>query len=121
MSRHSFFFRSVAILVLLAVTGFGAALLATLHYHVLADGLVVAHSHPLPDDNHRKTHKHTRQEYVELDAAAQILDTLVLGLVQAEPLLPDLRDDVVSEDVSIPISVSAWHFFRRGPPFMSYS
>ncbi len=119
MSLTRRFLRLTAITVMLSVCGFSVASLITLHYHVFADGLVVAHSHPIPDDNQRNTHKHSRQQCAELDAANQILDKLVSAQVLDLLLERHCYTNISFDPVSIPASVPAWHIFKRGPPTIS--
>ena len=121
MSRNSCFHKSIAVLVILAVLGFGAASLVTLHYHILINGLVVVHSHPLRGDSPRKNHDHSKQQYAELNATTHLLETIVLP--------PDLDGFIDFPFVSqaflesnpILVSVTAWHPSPRAPPFVVVS
>jgi len=115
------FTRLTAILVMLSVGGFSAASLVTLHYHVLADGFVTVHSHPLPDDNQRNTHKHSEQQYAELDAVNRMLETMVFGPVLDSSVAEYSSDKISLEPVSRPVSMPAWHVPKRGPPSIFFS
>ena len=121
MSRHSVISRLIAVLVILSIAAFSAASLVTLHYHILPGGFVIAHSHPLPDDNHRNNHEHSRQQYAVLDAASQILDTVVLVPVPELPAERLYCGRVEVDPVSISYAAPAWHVFRRGPPSVTFS
>ena len=113
--------RLTALLVILSIAGFSAASLVTLHYHVLANGLVVVHSHPLPDNNHRNTHKHSRQQYAELNAASQVLQTMVLVPVLDLAVAEYSCGKVSLDPVSIPVFEATWYISKRGPPSISFS
>ena len=67
--------RLICLILVATLIGFGGASLSTLHVHVLPDGRLVAHSHPLPDDEGGHEHGHTQQEYVAIQAAARALET----------------------------------------------
>jgi hypothetical protein len=116
MARYSRLIRSTAIFVILSLSGFIAGSLVTLHYHILASGLMVAHSHPLPDDSRRNTHKHSDHEYAVLSAESLTLEHITLGPVTDFSVVENLRGMVWCESVPVSISTTAWHNFRRGPP-----
>ena len=119
MLRIRCFIRLTAVILTLSLGGFSAVSLVTLHYHVLANGQVVAHSHPLPDSNQGSSHKHTRQQYAELDAAGQMLDTIVPEPVLYLSAAEYSTGRISLEPVSIPVFIPAWQISRRGPPFLS--
>ena len=121
MSPARYIFRLTAIIALLSMGGFNAATLATLHYHFLADGYVVAHSHPLPDGDKRNSHTHSKQEYAELDAACLLLDTMVVGATFDLPAILLSCDKVTLQSVSIPMSTAPRQDSARGPPSLSFS
>ena len=119
MSPKSCFIKSIAVLVVVSVAGFGAASLVTLHYHILHNGLVVAHSHPLRSNHQRNTHNHSEQEYAELDAISQLLETVVLPSVLHAFLDLDCLSGFLIDPSFVPTSVTAWYILQRGPPFVS--
>ena len=73
---QSNFARLPAMLVVLAVAALSFTYHINLHLHILPDGRVVAHSHPLtPDDRGRAKHQHLGNEYAVLNALAKLLLT----------------------------------------------
>jgi hypothetical protein len=75
MMRGSVIRLLICLTLMVTLVGYGAASLSTLHIHVLPDGRLVVHSHPLPDDEGRHEHGHTQQEYVAIQAATRALET----------------------------------------------
>ncbi len=113
--------RLIAALLLLSLTGFSAASLFSLHLHVLPSGRVVVHSHPLPDDNDERSHNHSQQEYVALEAATRILEAGAFTPTDGPPINSDLRgifyiDDELSLLIA-PHSLVA----KRAPPLLPLS
>ena len=79
--------RIVAVILTLSLVGYSSAWYTTVHYHILADGRVIVHSHPLSKGRTPENHEHSRRQYAELDAAAQILDTIVIGSPEIPAML----------------------------------
>jgi len=70
----SLLFRAAAIIVVLSIGGFIAASVICLHLHVLPDGRVVVHSHPLhKDEDNGSKHQHTAHQYAILTALGNLL------------------------------------------------
>ncbi len=67
-------FRAAAIIVVLSIVGFIAVSVVCLHLHVLPDGRVVVHSHPVhKDDENGSKHQHTAHQYAILTALGNLL------------------------------------------------
>jgi len=101
--------------------GLSLASFSSFHLHVFPGGRPVVHSHPLPDDNGKRSHDHTRQEYVALEAAAKILEGGDFSPTDGPPINSDLRgiffiDDGLSLLITLP-SLEA----VRAPPLSSLS
>jgi len=112
----------IAVFVALAIIGFKATSLITLHIHILPDGRVVAHSHPLPgnqDDDSK--HKHTPHEYVILNAVVhsyQADDLSSFGIqVAIKRLCTQVEDGQINPIVCLFFSSHT----KRAPPLFSFS
>ena len=109
--------RAMAILVILAVAIFDTAYVLGLHIHVLPDGRVVTHSHPIDrSEESGSQHQHSDYEYAVLTASGRVIqaDCLHIGwspvyieLATSWIELPD--DNVISGLVSSSLNM-------RGPP-----
>jgi len=113
--------RFTAIVVMLSIAGFSAASLVTLHYHILDIGLIVVHSHPLPEGNHNNSHRHSEREYAVLDAASQTLEKIVLEPVLDTPIAECSCGRITFDPVSISISTTTLDVSKRGPPSLFFS
>ena len=70
----SLIFRALAIIVVLSTVGFIAASVICLHLHVLPDGRVVVHNHPVhKDEENGSKHQHTADQYAILTALGNLL------------------------------------------------
>ena len=121
VSSHSSFFRSIAVVVILSVVGFAAASLVTLHCHILGDGYIIVHSHPLRGDSHRNTHSHSDQQYLELNAASQILETIIIPPALDGILALPFFCNAVFDSASTPASATASYHPQRAPPCVLFS
>jgi len=68
------FQRAAAILVIIAITGYGAAYLTGLHTHLLPDGRVIVHSHHTPKtEGASGHHQHSAEEYAIFNAIGNLI------------------------------------------------
>lgn len=65
----------VSLLLVVSLVGYGVSSLLNLHIHVLPDGTIVAHSHPIPDEEGGHKHKHSHKEFEAIKAAVNALTT----------------------------------------------
>ena len=73
-AASSLLFRTAVIIVVLSITGFIAASVICLHLHILPDGRVVVHSHPVhKDEENGSRHQHTADQYAILTALGNLL------------------------------------------------
>ncbi len=63
---------ALAFMLIAAIISFEAAYFSGLHLHILADGRVVVHSHPI-DASHKGTHHHTKREFTFLSALGNLI------------------------------------------------
>lgn len=115
-------YRLIAAFVALVIISFKATSLITLHSHVLPDGRIIAHSHPLPgSSDHEERHKHTSWEYIIFDAVGHLYQadnlTVVDIRIDAKQLFARIDDGQTNP--------TSYIFFysqtKRAPPFLSFS
>ena len=94
--------RALALLLIVAMLTVGIASVVGLHLHVLPDGRLVVHSHPV--SNRSSQHHHSSHEFALLDAAAHIF--------QGD--LPSVAADLLPEPVLL-YTLQAAHGAQRAP------
>ncbi len=80
--------RLLSILVFLSLTGFISSNFYSIHMHVLPDGRVVVHSHPVGHDDAEESkdhrhHSHTKKEYIIYGIYSHALYKATLSLNNA--------------------------------------
>lgn len=76
--------RLICLTLVASLVGFGGATLSTLHVHIMPDGRIVAHSHPLPDGDGKHEHRHSQQECETIQCSLRALE--IGGLIaDSEP------------------------------------
>ena len=111
--------RAIAVFVVLAIVIFITANVLGLHLHVLPDGRVVVHSHPVDGgDEGKSQHQHTEHEYAVLSALGGPLQVHSLeagwSMVCIEPVSPLI--EFSGESVISP--VVARSDSNRSPPIV---
>ena len=101
---------------MLSLTGFSAASLLSLHLHVLPSGRVVAHSHPLPGKDSERSHDHSQQEYMALDAAARIFNSGDVFSADGLIFVADCHVLTQTNDQSSPSFTLLLYETGRAPP-----
>lgn len=100
--------RAIAVFVVLAIVIFITANVLGLHLHVLPDGRVVVHSHPVDGgDEGKSRHQHTEHEYAVLSALRRPLQVHSLeagcstvGIEPVSPLIERSVANVISPGVA---------------------
>jgi len=121
VTSNRLFTKLATVILTLSLAGLCSASHITLHYHILADGRVVVHSHPLSNGSSRQNHEHSRQQYTQLDAAAQILDTIILGSFDNLTIISCPCGIAHIEIGSLPLSIPVFPFAQRAPPSVPHS
>ena len=111
--------RAIAVLVVFAVALFVTANVTGLHLHVLPDGRVVVHSHPVDRDGEGGSrHRHTEHEYAVLSALGKPLQVHSFetgwSTVCIEPVIYWI--ELFGENVSTPVVVRSDS--NRSPPIV---
>ena len=109
--------RLVAVLVIISLATFRTAIFLTLHVHVLPDGRVVVHSHPVDKEEEQKSHhEHTDSEYALLTALGHLPQSEAAELRWSQPCFEPVptRIEATGENlISPPIAGSP---DKRAPP-----
>lgn len=115
-------YRLIAALVALAIISFKATSLLTFHIHVLPDGRVIAHSHPLPGSNdHEERHKHTSWEYIFLDAVGHSYQADDLAVVNNHITIKQVCTRFEDGQINPVTCIFFYSQIKRAPPFVSFS
>jgi len=114
--------RAIAVFIVLAIVIFITASVLGLHLHVLPDGRVVVHSHPVDGgDEGRSRHQHTEHEYAVLSALGRPLQVHSLetgwSIVSIDPVSSLI--EFSGESVTFP--VVARSDSNRSPPVVIFN
>ncbi len=75
----------VALVIILALTGFIGASIISMHIHILPDGRVIVHSHATESsssgESNGGSHSHTGKEYMLIHSVSRIFDKLIMAVV----------------------------------------
>ncbi len=109
--------RLTAVAVSITLALFQLAYVSNLHVHVLPDGRVVVHSHPVErDSNSGSGHKHSQNEHAFLNALGKLLQADISDHSPAPVCLVSIQLRTDSSDQCIILPIHANSVCRRGPP-----
>ncbi|MBD3401752.1 hypothetical protein GF420_02565 [candidate division GN15 bacterium] len=111
---------SLAVLVVLALSAFQAASVLGLHVHVLPNGRVVVHSHPMDRDaSGRSTHQHTEHDFAVLNAVGKVLQTDFPHFCVSTSPEFEASFQVVTSAEPVVVATVTTSAHKRSPPAVS--
>lgn len=109
--------RAVAVLAIFAVATFNTAYVSSFHLHVLPNGRVVVHSHPVDgDEENGSRHQHTGHEYVILSALGSLLQVDHVAIDWSPVYIEPVTSLVEFSDENDIACLVARSINKRGPP-----
>lgn len=109
--------RMTAVAVVVTLALFQTAYISNLHVHVLPDGRIVAHSHPVERDSKSGSgHQHLQYEYSYLNALGKLLQADITTFSAAALYLVWTQPKAETHDQCILLPGYTSSASRRGPP-----
>ena len=115
--------QTLALLLILALAGWCAGTIVSMHLHVMPDGRVIVHSHPHDDDTSnpaKQHHSHDQKNYLLYGHVSTLLDKVTVILLFVWFMLASLAVFNSASSVSFRVSrFSRSHAGRAPPAFVS--
>lgn len=109
--------RAMAVLVILSVAIFDTAYVLGLHLHVLPDGRVVAHSHPVDrSEESGSQHQHTKQDYAVLSVFGRLLEVHAFAAGWSAICVESVGSCIVLSHENVISTFAALEVDKRAPP-----
>jgi hypothetical protein len=122
MNRSAKLFKTIAVILALVLSICFAHNYLFLHIHVLEDGYVVVHSHPINHPFSRPSqanHSHSRSEIQFIHALNSIINYLIIfclfGIIIKKILIGRLKVPLINYSC-----YSKFHIYLRAPPNFTY-
>lgn len=122
MKKHRQIHYFLILSLIFSLTVIQFAIMAKSHIHITADGELIAHFHPLRDneeenDEHNSypEHKHTRQQYVSY-SSSQIINSTKINFIFITDIFHEKNTFNIPQMPPIKTTNLLHHITLRGPP-----
>ena len=121
INQHKNLLRILTISVFLAMTGYMAAAYASMHIHILPDGIVITHSHPNNDDNSGNSknghHRHSNNEYILISHFSTFLNNIIIVIIILFVIYKIIFTFLFISKLAL-VEYSYFDCYGRAPPYI---